>query len=176
MLLLLLSMLLCSGSLLDEVVKTGELELPLLPRVHAGVEVEVAPLGIEELAVPGERALVRGPALDHGQRGGLVVEAEVPPPVVDILQPMIGAARVHGDLAEHAESPASVRLPLSPNSDAAAPGEAEVLVALGVPVPDDGLLRVLDQGRGAARVAGARAHLHSKLGFHVCRVEACGLH
>ena len=58
----------------------------------------------------------------------------------------------------------SAKINTHPNSDAAAPGEAEVLVALGVPVPDDGLLRVLDQGRGAARVAGARAHLHSKLG------------
>ena len=106
-------LLLCFGSFLDEVVKTGELELPLLSRVHAGVEVEVAPLGIEELAVPWERTLVRGPALDHGQGGGLVVEAEVPPPVVDILQPVIGAPGVHRDLAEHAESPPSVRLPLS---------------------------------------------------------------
>lgn len=170
-------LLLCFGSFLDEVVKTGELKLPLPPCVHAGVEVEVAPLGIEELAVPGERALVRGPALDDGQGGGLVVEAEVPPPVVDVLQPMIGAPRVHGDLAEHAESAPSVRLPLSPNSDAAAPGEAEVLVALGVPVPDDGLPRFLDQGHGGAHgVARPRAHLHCKLGFHVCCVEARGLH
>lgn len=50
-----------------------------------------------------------------------------------------------------------------PNSDAAAPGEAEVLVALGVPVPDDGLPRVLDQGHGGAHGV-ARAHLHCKLG------------
>ena len=60
-------LLLSFGSLLDKVVKTGELELPLLPRVHAGVEVEVAPLGVEELAVPGERAFVGRAALDHGQ-------------------------------------------------------------------------------------------------------------
>jgi len=148
-----LLLLLSFGSLLDKVVKTGELELPLLSRVHAGVEVEVAPLGVEELAVPGERALVGRAALDHSQRGGLVVEAEVPPPVVDILQTMIGAPRIHGDLAEHAQSSPSIRLPLRPDSDAAAPGEAEVLVALGVPVPDDGLPRVLDQGPGGALVA-----------------------
>ena len=53
-----------------------------------------------------------------------------------------------------------------PDSDAAAPGEAEVLVALGVPVPDDGLPRVLGQGPGGARVAWARAYLHCKLGWN----------
>ena len=109
---LMLMMLLGFGCLLDEVVKAGELELPLLPLVRPGVEVEVAPLGIEELAVPGESALVRGPALDHGEGGGLVVEAEMPPSVVDALQSGIGAPRVHRNLAKHAEQASSVRLPL----------------------------------------------------------------
>ena len=109
---LMLMMLLGFGCLLDEVVKARELELPLLPLMRPGVEVEVAPLGIEELPVPGESALVRGPALDHGEGGGLVVEAEMPPSVVDALQSVIGAPRVHRNLAKHAEQSPSIRLPL----------------------------------------------------------------
>jgi len=79
------------GCLLDEVIEARELKLPVLPLVLAGVEVEVAPLRIEELPVPGESALVRRPPLNQGQGGGLVVEAEMPPPVVDTLEPVIGA-------------------------------------------------------------------------------------
>ena len=109
---LLLMMLLGFGCLLDEVVKARELKLPLLLVVRPGVEVKVAPLGIEELPVPGEGALVRGPALDHGKGGGLVVEAEMPPSVVDALQTVIGATRVHRNLAKHAEQSPSIRLPL----------------------------------------------------------------
>ena len=109
---LLLMMLLGFGCLLDEVVKAGELEFPLLLDVRPGVEVEVAPLGIEELPVPGEGALVRGPSFDHGEGGGLVVEAEMPPSVVDALQTVIGATRVHRNLAKHAEQSPSIRLPL----------------------------------------------------------------
>lgn len=168
------------GRLLDEAIEAGELKLPVLLLVLAGVEVEVAPLGIEELPVPGESALVRLPPLDQGQGGGLVVEAEMPPPVVGTLEPVIGAPRVHRDLAEHAERAPSVGLPLGPDSDAAAPGEAEVLVALLVPVSDNRLPRVLGQGHGGARpqarVALVRAHLHCKLGFNMCGVEAGCLH
>lgn len=46
-------LLLGAGRLLDEVIEAGELKLPVLLLVLAGVEVEVAPLGIEELPVPG---------------------------------------------------------------------------------------------------------------------------
>jgi len=173
-------MLLGFGCLLDEVVKAGELELPLLLVVRPGVEVEVAPLGIEELPVPGEGALVRSPALDHGEGGGLVVEAEMPPSVVNALQTVIGATRVHGNLAKHAEQSPSIRLPLGPDSDSTAPGEAEVLVALPVLVSDDRLPHVLGQGHAGAhqgaRETRTRAHLNCKLGFHVCRVKASGLH
>ena len=96
---------------IDEAVQTGEHEL-LLPPMLAGEEVKIAPLGVEELSVSGQSSLVRLPAPDEGQGGGLVVEAEVPPPVVGALQPVEGAAGVHRDLAEHAQRAPSLRLPL----------------------------------------------------------------
>lgn len=137
----------------------------------AGEEVKIAPLGVEELAVSGQSSLVRLPAPDEGQGGGLVVEAEVPPPVVGALQPVEGAAGVHRDLAEHAQRAPSLRLPLGPDSDAPPPGEADVLVCLLVPVSGDGLPPVLAQLL-CAGVAGPRAHLHCKLGFLMRGVEA----